>query len=250
MVSAFLALLHLKLRALLLRRIQEEVANLFVVDFDERALQVHLPSLAFLRHLEKLAEGAPVNASILRTALHGVRLPGARLAVSEDADVVAVDHRHDQIADASKEHCLRGLHVVHLVERPGLFRCVGLVINLDLASRRKGDAASRFSFVERPTTAVDADVAFQLLHKVVKLTAFVALRHVLLLPLLRSGLCELLQLLHLAPQDLFERRGQLLHFCMHRRPKLRDLLPLRAQGRPNPPNKFRGKLFPLGHLRR
>mmetsp|Transcript_12084 Transcript_12084/g.34182 ORF Transcript_12084/g.34182 Transcript_12084/m.34182 type:complete len:215 (+) Transcript_12084:209-853(+) len=163
-----LALPYLKLCPLLVWT-DEQVADLLVIDLDESAFQLHLPAHPLLGDFEELVEGAHVNAWIIFGALHRVSLAGPSLSVREDANAEPIHHRHDQVADACKHHCLRGVLLEHLVELICLLASRGLIADLYLVSGGEGDTATRFVSGQRADAAVNADVALQLLHQVVQL---------------------------------------------------------------------------------
>mmetsp|Transcript_72404 Transcript_72404/g.234052 ORF Transcript_72404/g.234052 Transcript_72404/m.234052 type:complete len:233 (-) Transcript_72404:2124-2822(-) len=197
-----LALLDLQLLFLGRRRlVTQQISDLLVVDLNQRTLELNLPALALLCHLEKLVECPGVDTGLLLGALHGVRLSGAGLAVGEDRDVVAVHGRLDEVCAVVKdlllvagreqavevEHALGHLQS-HAVDGPN-----GL-----------GVAHGAFPLVERSDAAIDADLAFQVLDDVVDLAAQGVRVHEL--PLLHTNLPGLPDDVLQAVLDLLQER--------------------------------------------
>ena len=81
-----------------LLRLPEQIIKVLVVHFNEGTLHAVFPALLLegLGGLVDLANGEGDHAVV---AGHGVCLAGARLAVAEDADVVAVEGGLDELGD-------------------------------------------------------------------------------------------------------------------------------------------------------
>mmetsp|Transcript_6773 Transcript_6773/g.16808 ORF Transcript_6773/g.16808 Transcript_6773/m.16808 type:complete len:332 (+) Transcript_6773:948-1943(+) len=124
--------LHLVLQLLLPERSLglEKVADGFVINFHQRHTElvlVRTPRL--LGHPEDLRESPGGDAGICDGALHGVRLPAARLTVGKDAHIEPVHHALNQRLHVRKHLLLRAVCVEHpvvfeeLLSGPRVFLC-------------------------------------------------------------------------------------------------------------------------------
>eukprot|EP00053_Salpingoeca_punica_P017063 m.163165 g.163165 ORF g.163165 m.163165 type:complete len:493 (-) comp17107_c0_seq1:1427-2905(-) len=179
-VAALGCLMHLQLGLAVLT---EKVGDGLVVDLQNADLNLKAPvGLLLLNDREELLERAAVEARVLVRALHREGLARAGLAVGKDADVVAVDDGHDEVA-SSLEHvllfALRGEHLVHLIH--GVFVLVAdddelVVVRVEACDKLAlGSVAVLLDL--RTDTAEDADGALEVDELVVQL---LAQRHLLL----------------------------------------------------------------------
>mmetsp|Transcript_33752 Transcript_33752/g.62990 ORF Transcript_33752/g.62990 Transcript_33752/m.62990 type:complete len:260 (+) Transcript_33752:589-1368(+) len=249
MVSLF-ALSYRKLGLLSSLITDEEVSDLLIVDFDDRTLQLYLCLRALPCHLKQLLKGALVDARVIRSALHGVCLSRAGLAIGKDTDVEAIQHGRDKVADALKDQGLCRVLFEDLVELPRLFQSQGFIANLHLIRRWKSDATRWLPLIQRPHSRVHADVPSQFLHQVVQLSSLVTLHPELFFPFLNSSVHHLLQSWHLARHRLLQGALNLsLHVRSNYAPQLCNLRSLRGQLGPNSANELRRDGRPLRCLR-
>mmetsp|Transcript_10221 Transcript_10221/g.33691 ORF Transcript_10221/g.33691 Transcript_10221/m.33691 type:complete len:247 (+) Transcript_10221:660-1400(+) len=149
----------------------EQVAQLLIVHLEKGGAERPLPAVLAheFRLAQNLAERARDQPPRLRVTatLHRVRLAGPSLAVGEDADLVAVERRLDQAIHLLEKLVLRGVGLKDLVEgevvRLGVVRQAQLVLG-----RRQCDGVA---LGWRAHAAEDADVSFELLHRVVQRAA-------------------------------------------------------------------------------
>mmetsp|Transcript_2081 Transcript_2081/g.5119 ORF Transcript_2081/g.5119 Transcript_2081/m.5119 type:complete len:407 (-) Transcript_2081:809-2029(-) len=98
----------------------QQVADALVVNLHEGGLQAVVPPLRrqLLDGAQQLVHGSRDDAARLGpgAALHRVRLPRARLAVAEKADVVAVQRALYQLAHLLEHRGLRGTRCEYFVE--------------------------------------------------------------------------------------------------------------------------------------
>mmetsp|Transcript_84363 Transcript_84363/g.239284 ORF Transcript_84363/g.239284 Transcript_84363/m.239284 type:complete len:600 (+) Transcript_84363:3-1802(+) len=191
---------------LLLLRDEQVLDRLIVYLGDHQGDRDVGVQLALLPDAEELGQDARVEPRVALVAGHRERLPGPRLAVREDADVEAVEHRRRQRLHLLVHVLLRRLRGERLVELEPLPPRVVPVVDGDLAVLREGDRglAGRLArlllLVNGPDAHEDPDVPLQFQHDVVELP-----------PLLG----------HLAVA---------LHQAVRVRPDLLDRLPQRREG--------------------
>mmetsp|Transcript_49861 Transcript_49861/g.145005 ORF Transcript_49861/g.145005 Transcript_49861/m.145005 type:complete len:536 (+) Transcript_49861:589-2196(+) len=157
---------------LVLKEVDHDVAVEFEDCHGDLVLVV-VPGL--LHDAEELIDRSGRDAFAIRVAEHRVRLAGARLAVGEDADVVAVEHRRREGLGLLEDARLRGVRVEDLVELEPLPPVVPGVVNADVGvvlelHRRLGGVLRRKLLgVDGPHPDEYADVALEIENEVVQL---------------------------------------------------------------------------------
>jgi hypothetical protein len=105
-------------------------------------------------------QGTRIDARRVGRPLHRVRLAAARLAVGEDAGVVAVGARPHERQHLGEHALLAGAGPEHRIELK-LARLAPRLVQRDQALEREAHGAARARERRGPDTGEDADVAAQ-----------------------------------------------------------------------------------------
>mmetsp|Transcript_25066 Transcript_25066/g.72516 ORF Transcript_25066/g.72516 Transcript_25066/m.72516 type:complete len:434 (-) Transcript_25066:169-1470(-) len=164
--------------------VAEQIPNRLVVDLEEGHAHLVLPTLGLelsLVFADPLNGARNNTAHITETAaLHGVRLTGAGLTITEEADVVPVESGLDEFRHLREHGLLGNVRLEHLVEGEAvLLLLVALEAELEGNVVGLGDDGGLLvgpgvvAGEEGTDSGEDADVAPELLDGVVQLPPFV-----------------------------------------------------------------------------
>mmetsp|Transcript_66089 Transcript_66089/g.158078 ORF Transcript_66089/g.158078 Transcript_66089/m.158078 type:complete len:255 (-) Transcript_66089:1724-2488(-) len=159
----------------LLAGLAKEVLNRLIVDLGDHEGDLDFSiKLAVLLYSKQLSQYPSIQTRVLLCTGHGVRLPGSCLAIGEDTDVVAIQHRGCQWLHLLEDLRLRSLRLEGSIEFEPLPPPIRLFEygNFPLLGEgdgRIGRLGSLLFLVDRSNSHEHPDVALQLHHEVVQL---------------------------------------------------------------------------------